>query len=146
MPQQEPVADVPDDRRRREGRLRHGQDPLGVALAALALAQDRRVAATGPRDASYRVAGDSPHSEANSPQSAGDSPHSTGGDSPHSPGDSPHFPPELLALAKDGDDLFDHYRHVLEALGQHRGTLGLIFSKAQTSSRTRLSCAAWWWT
>jgi type I restriction enzyme M protein len=34
-------------------------------------------------------------------------------------------------LAKDGDELFDHYRHALEALGQHKGTLGLIFSKAQ---------------
>jgi type I restriction enzyme M protein len=34
-------------------------------------------------------------------------------------------------LARDGDDLFDHYRHALEALGQHRGTLGLIFAKAQ---------------
>ena len=34
-------------------------------------------------------------------------------------------------LAKDGDELFDHYRHVLEALGQLKGTLGLIFGKAQ---------------
>ncbi len=34
-------------------------------------------------------------------------------------------------LAKDGDELFDHYRHCLEALGQHKGTLGLIFGKAQ---------------
>ncbi len=34
-------------------------------------------------------------------------------------------------LAKDGDALFDHYRHVLEALGQQKGTLGLIFGKAQ---------------
>lgn len=34
-------------------------------------------------------------------------------------------------LAKDGDQLFDHYRHVLEALGQQKGTLGLIFGKAQ---------------
>jgi type I restriction enzyme M protein len=34
-------------------------------------------------------------------------------------------------LAKDGDELFDHYRHALEALGQHKGTLGLIFGKAQ---------------
>ncbi len=34
-------------------------------------------------------------------------------------------------LAKDGDELFDHYRHVLEALGQQKGTLGLIFGKAQ---------------
>jgi type I restriction enzyme M protein len=34
-------------------------------------------------------------------------------------------------LAQDGDALFDHYRHVLEALGQQKGTLGLIFGKAQ---------------
>ncbi len=34
-------------------------------------------------------------------------------------------------LAEDGDKLFDHYRHILEALGQYRGTLGLIFAKAQ---------------
>jgi len=34
-------------------------------------------------------------------------------------------------LVKDGDELFDHYRHVLEALGQQKGTLGLIFGKAQ---------------
>ena len=37
--------------------------------------------------------------------------------------------PGLLEL--DGDDLFDHYRHTLEALAQQRGTLGLIFGKAQ---------------
>lgn len=34
-------------------------------------------------------------------------------------------------LARDGDALFDHYRHVLEKLGHERGTLGLIFAKAQ---------------
>ena len=34
-------------------------------------------------------------------------------------------------VAPDGDELFDHYRHVLEVLGQQKGTLGLIFSKAQ---------------
>jgi type I restriction enzyme M protein len=34
-------------------------------------------------------------------------------------------------LARDGDELFDHYRHALEALGQLKGTLGLIFGKAQ---------------
>ena len=34
-------------------------------------------------------------------------------------------------LAKDGNELFDHYRHVLERLGQEKGTLGLIFGKAQ---------------
>src|SRR6266705_648050 len=38
---------------------------------------------------------------------------------------------QLTYLAKDGDDLFDHYRHVLEALGDEKGTLGLIFNKAQ---------------
>jgi len=34
-------------------------------------------------------------------------------------------------LAKDGDDLFDHYRHTLEELGKQPGTLALIFGKAQ---------------
>jgi type I restriction enzyme M protein len=34
-------------------------------------------------------------------------------------------------LTKDGDDLFDHYRHVLESLGDEKGTLALIFNKAQ---------------
>ena len=34
-------------------------------------------------------------------------------------------------LAKDGDALFDHYRHTLEALGRQPGTLALIFGKAQ---------------
>jgi type I restriction enzyme M protein len=34
-------------------------------------------------------------------------------------------------LAKDGDDLFDHYRHTLETLGSEKGTLALIFNKAQ---------------
>jgi hypothetical protein len=32
---------------------------------------------------------------------------------------------------KDGDALFDHYRHTLEALGKQPGTLALIFGKAQ---------------
>ncbi|MBL8199901.1 MAG: SAM-dependent DNA methyltransferase [Chromatiales bacterium] len=34
-------------------------------------------------------------------------------------------------LKKDGDDLFDHYRHTLEELGKGQGTLALIFNKAQ---------------
>ena len=34
-------------------------------------------------------------------------------------------------LARDGDELFDHYRHTLEALGGEKGTLALIFNKAQ---------------
>jgi len=34
-------------------------------------------------------------------------------------------------VARDGDDLFDHYRHALEKLGQEKGTLGLIFGRAR---------------
>jgi type I restriction enzyme M protein len=34
-------------------------------------------------------------------------------------------------LLRDGDELFDHYRHVLEKLGEKKGMLGLIFGKAQ---------------
>jgi hypothetical protein len=37
--------------------------------------------------------------------------------------------PKLLAL--DGDELFDHYRHTLEELGTGKGTLALIYGKAQ---------------
>jgi type I restriction enzyme M protein len=38
-------------------------------------------------------------------------------------------------LARDGDELFDHYRHALEALGNEKGTLALIFNKAQNKFR-----------
>lgn len=34
-------------------------------------------------------------------------------------------------LNKDGDELFDHYRHLLETLGNEKGLLGLIFNKSQ---------------
>jgi type I restriction enzyme M protein len=34
-------------------------------------------------------------------------------------------------LKKDGDELFDHYRHMLESLGNEKGLLGLIFNKSQ---------------
>ena len=34
-------------------------------------------------------------------------------------------------LNRDGDELFDHYRHALDVLGNEKGTLGLIFNKAQ---------------
>ncbi len=34
-------------------------------------------------------------------------------------------------LKKDGDPLFDHYRHLLEELGQKKGLLQLIFGRAQ---------------
>src|SRR5437588_5476208 len=51
------------------------------------------------------------------------------------PYDQPSVVPKKYSwptlLAKDGDDLFDHYRHILEALGSEKGTLGLIFGKAQ---------------
>jgi type I restriction enzyme M protein len=35
-------------------------------------------------------------------------------------------------LARDGDDLESHYRHLLERLAQAPGTLGVIFRKAQS--------------
>lgn len=34
-------------------------------------------------------------------------------------------------VKRDGDELFDHYRHTLENLGNEKGLLGLIFSKSQ---------------
>jgi hypothetical protein len=34
-------------------------------------------------------------------------------------------------LKRDGEDLFNHYRHLLEALGKEKGLLGLIFNKSQ---------------
>jgi len=34
-------------------------------------------------------------------------------------------------LKKDGDELFDHYRHLLDRLGKEKGLLGLIFNKSQ---------------
>lgn len=34
-------------------------------------------------------------------------------------------------LKKDGDDLFDHYRHLLDELGKKKDLLGLIFGRAQ---------------
>ena len=42
--------------------------------------------------------------------------------------DELHWP---TLLKKDGDDLFDHYRHMLESLGNEKGLLGLIFNKSQ---------------
>ncbi|HHO49059.1 MAG TPA: SAM-dependent DNA methyltransferase [Desulfobacteraceae bacterium] len=34
-------------------------------------------------------------------------------------------------IRKDGDELFDHYRHLLDHLGKEKGLLGLIFNKSQ---------------
>ena len=45
-------------------------------------------------------------------------------------------------LARDGDELFDHYRHALEALGNQKGTLALIFNKAQNKFDSRRLWAA----
>ena len=42
---------------------------------------------------------------------------------------TPYAWPSLLS--RDGDELFDHYRHTLESLGKEKGTLALIFGKAQ---------------
>ena len=36
-----------------------------------------------------------------------------------------------ILIKRDGDELFDHYRHTLEALGKEKGLLGLIFNKSQ---------------
>jgi type I restriction enzyme M protein len=57
----------------------------------------------------------------------------------HERSQPPHNQPSIVPaaytwptlLARGGDELFDHYRHALEKLGQERGTLGLIFAKAQ---------------
>jgi len=39
-------------------------------------------------------------------------------------------------LKKQGDGLFDHYRHLLEELGKKKGLLGLIFGKSQNKFQT----------
>ena len=47
----------------------------------------------------------------------------------------PAFVPEGLdwqsLLARDGDELEVHYRHVLTELGWRRGMIGIVFRKAQ---------------
>ncbi len=53
--------------------------------------------------------------------------------SPPSPVPAAYAGPALLA--KDGDALFDDYRHTLEELGKQPGTLALIFGKAQNKFR-----------
>src|SRR6202162_1566015 len=51
------------------------------------------------------------------------------------PWDQPSAIPDGLdwpgLLARDGDALETHYRHVLESLGREPGMLGIIFRKAQ---------------
>lgn len=49
-------------------------------------------------------------------------------------GDEPIVPEEYnwsSLMARDGDELEVHYRHLLEELGKHYGMLGVIFRKAQ---------------
>jgi len=55
--------------------------------------------------------------------------HRPGSEGQPSLGPARHAWPALFA--RDDDALFDHYRHTLEALGNEKGTLGLIFGKAQ---------------
>jgi type I restriction enzyme M protein len=38
-----------------------------------------------------------------------------------------------VVIRKAGDELFYHYRHILEALGNQKGLLGLIFNKSQNT-------------
>src|ERR1017187_10199810 len=40
-----------------------------------------------------------------------------------------------VLMAKDGDELETHYRHVLEELGKRPGMLGVIFRKAQNKNQ-----------
>src|SRR4030067_3115726 len=56
-------------------------------------------------------------------------------------------------IKKDGDELFDHYRHTLEALGllarraqasNQKGLLGLIFNKSQNKFDSAHPCASAW--
>src|SRR5487761_233824 len=41
-------------------------------------------------------------------------------------------------IKTDGDELFDHSRRTLEALGNQKGLLGLIFNKSQNKGRPDL--------
>ena len=54
------------------------------------------------------------------------------------------FVPERLdwqsLLARDGDELEVHYRHVLTELGRRPGMLGVVFGRRRTGSRIRRSC------
>ena len=40
-------------------------------------------------------------------------------------------------LAREGDALFDHFRHTLDELGKEKGTLALILNKAQNKFDSR---------
>ena len=45
-------------------------------------------------------------------------------------------------IKKDGDELFDQYRHALDALGKEKGLLGRIFNKARKKFDSRRSWRA----
>ena len=47
-------------------------------------------------------------------------------------------------LAKDGDELFDYYRHTLEKLGAEKGAIGLIFGKAQNKFQDPAKLRSLW--
>jgi type I restriction enzyme M protein len=43
-------------------------------------------------------------------------------------------------LARDGDELFDHYRHALDELARRKARSRSSSTRRRTSSRTRPSC------
>ncbi len=55
------------------------------------------------------------------------------------PYNKPSVVPEELSwqtlMARDGEELERHYRHVLDELGKKSGTLGVIFRKSQNQDR-----------
>jgi len=53
--------------------------------------------------------------------------------------DRPPWPRLGVAGALDGDELEVQYRHILAELGKLRGTLGVIFRKAQNKIQDRRS-------
>jgi type I restriction enzyme M protein len=55
----------------------------------------------------------------------------TSGATSNQPGPLPNKYSWPSLLKRDGDELFDHYRHSLEKLGNEKGLLGLIFNKSQ---------------
>ncbi len=74
-----------------------GEHPKDITALLQALVRDGLLIQKNQRRwASFRVAGDSPHSET---MEAGYSPHKEG-DSPHNAGSPARLPPELLALAE----------------------------------------------
>ena len=47
-------------------------------------------------------------------------------------------------LARDGEELEAHYRHILTELGKGSGLIPSSFARRRARCRTPPSCAAWW--